>query len=261
MLRVGIEYNVQLQKLVKQVYQSVTEALLPVIEQEKPNYIKDEWPQRIQEILTTLTATWSGRRMEFLADRLANNFVRTTVSFVDRTNNRRFGIDVLQSSPELTNYVSAATIQNANLIKSIPAQFLENVSNTVMSNMRVGLLPNEIAKQLQEQYGVTQRRARFIARDQTAKVNGEVSKQRQIDSGFEYFQWIDSDDQRVRHSHEDIAEAMTPYGKGIYKWSDLPTNDRGEKIQPGSDYGCRCTAKPVRNSVVEKNIADGKVKK
>ena len=149
--------------------------------------------------------------------------------------------------------MQAAAIQNSNLIKSIPERYLDNVANSVLANMRVGLLPSEVARQIESEYGITQRRARFIARDQASKVTGELTKQRQIDAGYEYFQWMDSDDERVRHSHRKIAQADVGFGPGIYRWDRLPTNERGERIQPGSDYQCRCYGKPVRNSVVERN--------
>ncbi|WP_289281556.1 phage minor head protein, partial [Methylophaga sp. UBA5088] len=131
-------------------------------------------------------------------------------------------------------------------------QYLNNVANTVLTGMRNGVLARDIAKQLSDDYGVTQRRARFIARDQTAKVNGEIDKRRQVDAGFEYFQWLDSDDERVRHKHRLIADKKTKYGKGVYRWDDLPKNDKGETIQPGSDFGCRCTARAKTTESVEK---------
>src|SRR5690606_488328 len=162
-------------------------------------------------------------------------FVRTTLSSIDRQQKRSFGIDVLQDSPEIRATMEAAAIQNANLIKSIPERYLNNVANSVLTNMRTGLLPREVAKQIEAEYGVTQRRARFIARDQTAKINGELTKQRQIDAGYEYFKWLDSDDERVRARHRKIAEADVGYGPGVYRWDDLPKGDDGQPIQPGSD--------------------------
>ena len=234
--RSEIAYNQILQRLVNAVKKDIDEQLVPAIL--PSGYTKDEWGADIQVIVDRLLAKWTSTGFKKLAQRMASGFVRTTLSAIDREQKRSFGIDVLQNSPEIVANLQAAAIQNANLITSIPEQYLKNVSNSVFTNMRAGLLPREVAKQIEDEYGVTQRRARFIARDQTAKVNGELTKQRQIDAGYEYFQWMTSHDERVRHRHAEIARADVGYGPGIYLWSDLPTNDEGQPIQPGSDYQC-----------------------
>jgi len=248
-----IAYNQVLQRLVNAIKTDIEGRLAPAIHAVSSEYVQDSWGVDIQTVVDELMAKWTSQPFRRLADRLASNFVRTTLGAIDREQKRSFGIDVLQDSPEIRATMQAAAIQNANLIKSIPQRYLENVSNAVLTNMRTGLLPREVAKQIEEEYDVTRRRARFIARDQTAKVNGELTKQRQIDAGYEFFSWMDSDDERVRASHRKIAEADVGYGKGVYRWDDLPTNERGEKIQPGSDYQCRCGSRPVRNSVVRRN--------
>lgn len=251
--RSEIQYNQTLQRIINAVKKDIDSQLLPAINSAAPEYVQDAWGMDIQGVIDALLAKWASRPFRRLADRLASSFVRTTLSTIDRQQKRSFGIDVLQDSPEMRATMQAAAIQNANLIKSIPERYLNNVANSVLTNMRTGLLPREVAKQIEDEYGVTQRRARFIARDQTAKVNGELTKQRQVDAGYLYFKWMDGDDERVRASHRAIAEADVGYGKGVYRWDDLPTNERGERIQPGSDFNCRCGSRPVRNSVVERN--------
>lgn len=259
MLRVGEAFNAELQRLiVNEVEKDIESMLLPLIYEEAPNYTADAWPQRIATIIDLLLERWASRPVRALAERLASNFVRSTLSFAERTQKRTLGIEVFQNSQQLTDYLSAATIQNVKLIESIPQRYIENVSNTVLTGMRTGVRPEVIAKQLRDDYGVTQRRAKFIARDQAAKINGEIQKQRQLDAGFSYFKWIDSHDARVRHRHKEIANADVGYGVGVYAWNDLPTSSSGETIQPGSDYNCRCIARAVRNSVVERHLANKK---
>ncbi|WP_368647732.1 minor capsid protein [Castellaniella ginsengisoli] len=251
--RSEIQYNQVLQRLVNAVRQDVDAQLLPVIEAQVPEYVQDAWGDNVQAAIDRLVEKYRSDGFLQLAQRMASGFVGVTLQVIDRKNKRSFGIDVLQASPKLRFSMQAAAIQNAGLIKSIPEQYLRDVANTVFSNMRIGLLPREIAKRLEDDYGVAQRRARFIARDQTAKVNGELTKQRQIDAGYEYFKWLDSDDERVRARHRKIAEADVGYGPGVYRWDDLPKSDDGQPIQPGSDYQCRCTSRPVRNSKVERH--------
>lgn len=251
--RAEIQYNQVLQRLVADVKADVDALVVPAIDARAPEYVQDAWGEDMQAITNRLLEKWAAASFIQLSERIAGGFVSTTLAAIDRQNKRSFGIDALQVSSKLRLSMQAAAIQNANLIRSIPEQYLKNVSNTVFANMRAGLLPAEIAKRLEDDYGVARRRARFIARDQTAKVNGELTKQRQIDAGYEYFRWATSRDGRVRDSHERIARADVGYGPGIYRWDDLPTNERGERIQPGSDYQCRCGARPIRNSKVRRN--------
>lgn len=253
--RSEIEYNQILQWIVNAVKKDIDSRFGLALEED------DNWGIAIQSIIDLLLKKWESEPFRNSANQLAKNFVVTALKGIDKKQRRSFGIDVLQNSPGMRSVMQAATIQNANLIKSIPQQYLNNVANTVLSNMRIGLLPREIAKQLEADYGITQRRARFIARDQTAKVTGELTKQRQIDAGYEFFKWLDSGDERVRESHSKLAKMDVGFGPGVFRWDDLPTNERGEKIQPGSDYQCRCTSKPIRNSIVAKYQEEARKKK
>lgn len=255
MLRVGSEYNTELQKIVLRVRNDVQAFLLPAIEESVPEYTADAWPQRIQEIIDRLRLMYSMPTFNYLASQVASRFVRSALGFADRKN-RSFGIEVFNGeSTKLNAYLEAATIQNANLIKSIPQRYLDDVANTVQTGMRAGVLPRAIAKELTEKFGVAERRAKFIARDQAAKINGEITDQRQQDAGFNFFKWNDADDSRVRHRHWEIANADVGYGKGVYRFDDLPFSSEGVRIRPGGDYQCRCFGSPVRDSVVEKYIA------
>lgn len=253
MLRVGYAYYAELQKIVDAVDKAVFDIVFSEVKREELEYTADAWGENIMAAVDRVRALFSGEAFERMARQIASTFVRSTLQYSDRQN-RRLGVEVFnENSTKLNAYLEAATLQNVSLIKSIPERYLENVSNAILTGMRVGVRPEKIAEQLRENMGVASRRARFIARDQSAKINGEVMKQRQIDAGFEFFKWVDSHDSRVRHRHREIANADVGYGKGIYRWDDLPLSDKGEPIQPGQDYNCRCISRAVRTSVVMKN--------
>ena len=265
---VGTEsrYNAELQRIIRAIRKDIDAALVPMIKALEREYIADSWVDVIAGGLRGLLAKWNSEQYRALAQKIAGQFVMAANSEQDKKFKSSLGIDapgmgidIYGGSPELKDYLAASAHDNAQLIKSIPAQYLGQVESLVMANMRAGLRPNAIAKQLQQQFGITQRRARFIARDQTAKINGDLNEKRQKAIGGEYFRWVDSDDERVRHSHSEIANRMTAYGKGIYRWDDLPMNDKGARIKPGSDYGCRCIAQFVSAAEVEQNQKQGRV--
>lgn len=269
MMAYGVQYNAKLQRIVREVKRDIDAVLIPVIQQYAPDYTidsgdgavftKDGWADALNGAMDLLLNRWTSPRMQEQAKRIADDFVNTALKKSERDMRRSFGIDVYSNDAKMREYLKASSMQNAQLITSIPTQYLNDVSTAVMGNMRSGMRPGYIVKDLQERFGVTERRAKFIARDQTGKISGDIAEKQQRAAGFEYFQWMDSDDSRVRHRHRDIANKLTAYGRGVYRWDNLPLNDEGEPIKPGQDYNCRCTSKPVSARKVEENQRKGLV--
>ncbi|MGH9930719.1 MAG: minor capsid protein [Pyrinomonadaceae bacterium] len=260
-----IQYNAKLQRIVRMVKRDIDAHVLPVIKQQASEYTLDAiattdgWLDSINSVLDMLKAKWSGVLMAQLASRIAGDFVQVAVKKSERDLKKSAGLDVFSQSPGLSEYLRASADQNASLIESIPAQYLDQVSTLVVGNMRAGMRPGFIAKALQQQFGVTERRAKFIARDQAGKIQGDLNERQQKSVGIEYFRWLDSDDSRVRHKHEEIANKVTAFGVGVYSWSSLPLSEKGEPIKPGQDYNCRCTAIPVSEQQVKRNQDAGNV--
>lgn len=248
-----ISYNRKLQQIVKMVRTDVDAEIVPVIKQQAPEYVADAWTDVITAALGRLFTRWTSQQAQKQAEQIASDFVRNSAN----DNMRRqssFGIDLYGGNDQLQDYLQAAAFQNAQLIKSIPAQYLEQVQNIVMGNMRQGMRPSYIEQQLVNQFGVTTRRAKLIARDQAAKIQGEMNRIRQVNSGLQYFKWVTAQDERVRHSHVAVAKRDVGYGEGVFRWDDLPVVD-GVPTFPGQAVNCRCIARPVTVSQVERNKA------
>lgn len=94
---------------------------------------------------------------------------------------------------------------------------------------------------LREGFDMAEQRARNIARDQVAKLNGQVNADRQIALGITHFRWVTRQDNRVRPLHKERHAK-------IYEWANPPTTSGNASI-PGSDYNCRCDADPVLEDV------------
>lgn len=256
----GISYNAELQKLVRMIKKDINEQIVPMLRQLEPQYTADGWVDTLSSVINQVLYKWSSPQFDVLAAQLAAKFVQSTSAVTLKrfqASMKSFGIDVYQDSPAFQDFVDVAIQDNTQLIKSIPSQYLERVQSIVYGNTRAGLRPSVITKQLQEQFGVTQRRAKMIATDQTLKVNGQITEKRQKEAGFEYFAWVDSDDSRVRHHHKVLEDRVTAYGKGVYKWSNLPLGEDGAPTSPGQPIRCRCIARPVSNQEVEANIRRG----
>lgn len=143
------------------------------------------------------------------------------------------GVDVYRSEPWLaqaqTNWVAA----NTSLIKSIPTQYMAQVEQTIRSGVLAGESPRSLAKKIQAQGGVTERRAQIISRDQVGKANAELNRFRQEDLGIKEYIWRTVHDERVRPLHKERD------GKK-FSW-DKPPSDG----QIGTAVLCRCSPSPV----------------
>lgn len=152
------------------------------------------------------------------------------------------GIDVTTLEPWLSTAINNFTVQNAEYITSIAEDYLKDVAHKVTSGMRQGMRHEELAEQIEERYGVSESKAKLIARDQINKFNGELTKHRQEDVGVEKYRWKSSGDNRVRDSHSDRD------GK-LFTWEE-GTGISGDR-HPGEAINCRCWAEPVLDDILE----------
>ena len=242
-----LNYYRQLKQVAQLVREDVDANIVPLVKQLAPEYTADGWSDTITSAINQLLTRWLGAFARRQAETIASQFVQTAA----KDNARSFAINLYGGDTQLQEYLSAASYQNAKLIQSIPAQYLEQVQNIVMTNMRNGMRPSYIEEALVKQFGITERRAKLIARDQTSKIQGDMNRIRQVNSGIEYFKWVTSQDERVRHSHVEVAKRDVGFGEGVFRWDDLPVVD-GVPTFPGQPINCRCVARPVTAAAVER---------
>lgn len=144
----------------------------------------------------------------------------------------------------LEHRVTAATERHAELIRGLTAEVSKRIAAKVNDLMVQGATNKLIANALAEAFGFGTRRARFIARDQAGKWNGELNRLRQTDLGVKEYVWSSSLDERVRGNPGGKYPTSKPShwdreGK-TFRWSDPPSDGH-----PGYPINCRCTAKAV----------------
>lgn len=139
--------------------------------------------------------------------------------------------------------------ENVGLISSIPEDTLEKMKDIVYDGFANGKTTTRMVKEIQRAYCISRRRAELIARDQTAKLNGQIQKAQQQDAGITEYIWSDCGDERVRRSHRELN------GKK-FSWDDPPENSDGRKCHPGQDFQCRCIGRPVFNRNINLPVVD-----
>ncbi|HHV6841313.1 TPA: phage head morphogenesis protein [Haemophilus influenzae] len=135
--------------------------------------------------------------------------------------------------------MNTLTAGNIQLIKSIRSQYLDKVQNAVMQAMVRGSLNKDLAAQIKDLGKTTEKRAMFIARDQSSKLNAALTQARHEEVGIKKYMWSASLDERVRKSHAEKDGQ-------IFEYSNPPA-DTGH---PGHDFNCRCVQIPVLDDVV-----------
>ena len=196
------------------------------------------------------------RETQDTIDNLAPGTARSFVTDLDRQQKasteaaigRAMGVDFARiiDSPEVAADLQLALQQNTALIKSIGANHWSDVSQAVLDNYRGVPLPGDVSltQRLQQLGGITERRAAFIARDQTAKLTGALNRTRQQSNGITEYIWRTAEDSRVvgnpggiypkgSRGHEDHYHRN---GKR-YKWDEPPAGGH-----PGEAFDCRCVA-------------------
>jgi len=175
------------------------------------------------------------------------------------------GIDmrsVLQASPGLEDRISLAVARNVELIRNLAEDTERRVAEAITRNLSQGGSARDLSRELTEQFGIEQRRANLIARNEVGNVNSLLNEYRQEEAGIEFYTFRTSDDERVRGAPGGKYENAVPShhvmeGK-VCRWDD-PTVYRNESTgkwearstiggveqHPGFAINCRCTGSPL----------------
>lgn len=157
-------------------------------------------------------------------------------------------------SGSLKTILKATVAANVDLIKSIPAQFLTDIQGVVFRAIQTGDGLADIVPKLREYEGVTLRRARNIALDQTRKAYNAINRERMVAVGIKKFEWIHSGaGQHPRELHMEMDGE-------IYSFDNLPIIDEktGERGIPGQAINCRCTMRPIVDFGADNENPDSK---
>jgi SPP1 gp7 family putative phage head morphogenesis protein len=135
---------------------------------------------------------------------------------------------------------AASLAENVGLIRSIPAQYLQEVEGIVMRNYISGRDLKSMVSELRARYKVASNRAWLIARDQSNKANAVVQRTRQRELGITEAIWMHSHAGKTpRPTHVAMNQKRYSVEKGMWdsavqKW-----------IFPGEPINCRCVGRAV----------------
>jgi len=171
-----------------------------------------------------------------------------TALFAAKESERILGIDLRRGDPTIQPLINAWRELNINLIESgtmahaaSPKRrppLLADISRIVEDAHRRGIRVEALAGQLAARFGVSDKRAELIARDQILKLNAKVNQGLQQRIGVREYTWSTSRDERVREMHAELEGTRQSY-------TNPPEIAPGRFGHPGDDYQCRCVAIPI----------------
>ena len=97
-------------------------------------------------------------------------------------------------------------------------------------------------KTIQESYGVSENKAKFLARQETKLMTVKYKEDRYLSAGITDYVWVTTRGSNARESHQSLN------GKTFSFLNPPVTSDRGTPPRhnnPGEDYNCYCVARPI----------------
>lgn len=256
------KYTSVLLEMVRAVNKLVEEriiARLPQFVQEAGATRMDAWPEEIDDEfiwLNTQAETFIAAAQAILTE------IGEGVGIFNNTQFRQLmrstiGVDVFAAEPWLESQLKSWASENSALIKSLPTQELDKIQAMAQRGVRSGASAGDIAKEIRAQFGVTESRAKLIARDQIGKLNGKLTEYRQRSIGITQYTWASSRDERVRESHKAMQgklcrwdDATVYSDDGGKTWKKRSTIG-GVQQHPQMDFQCRCDARADTESLLE----------
>ena len=184
------------------------------------------------------------KRFDEMAEKIAERFINSGKKATDSALQQSFkdaGWTVqFKPTRAMRDAMNASIAENVALLKSIPQQYLKNVEGSVMRGFAAGRDLKAISDELQKHYGVTKRRAAFIARDQSNKLTATVTQARRIELGLFKAYWVHSKGGKVpRQSHVKAGRDKLEFDVRQGALID------GEYILPGYLPNCRCVSRTI----------------
>lgn len=242
-------YAAELEAMARQMTKEVTESVKELFKTPEAEFFFAQDAnvatdaRRAMNLLSTRFERLYSQHAEVMARRMLDRVSEESRSAMMRSLKKLAGevtLKVADISPALRTMFEASISENVDLIKSIPAQYLDRVKGAVNRSITgtggIGPLMDEI-----EKYdGMTKRRSRNIALDQTRRAYQAINVERAKASGVKKATWVHTGGSKEpRPKHKAFS------GKVFLLSEGAPIGDKGQNVIPGEEIACRCTMVPI----------------
>ena len=177
-----------------------------------------------------------------LGPQLAEYFATSTSKRVDGALERMMrdaGFTVrFKLTAGMNDVLQATVAQNVTLISNLADKHIADVEGLVMRSVQTGRDLETLSTGLQEQFGITKRRAALIARHQNNLATAALTRTRHIELGITQARWLHSAGGKTpRPEHVAFSGKTYDIAKGAFL---------EEKFTwPGVEINCRCVSIPL----------------
>lgn len=144
-------------------------------------------------------------------------------------------------TPAMRTALTEKLTENTALgIKNFAAKRIPDLRRRVEQNVFLGMRSDRLAKIIEAEFGFTRRKALFLADQETGLLVSKYREERYAALGVQEYIWSTSHDERVRPDHRVLD------GKR-FSYASPPVTNRatGARNNPGCDWRCRCTPRPI----------------
>ena len=209
-----------------------------------PVLAQDSTPsEQMREEVNRLFEQWQARFDE-TGPKVAEEFVKGQFRGTDaamRMALRDAGWSIeFTMTPAMRDAFEASLAENVGLIRSIPAQYMQEVEGIVMRNYSAGRDLKSMVAEIRGRYKVASNKAWLISRDQSNKANSVVQRARQKELGITEGVWLHSHAGRTpRPTHVAMNHKRYSIEKGM--WDSAVQ----KYVFPGEEINCRCVGRSV----------------
>ncbi len=244
------KYVAALEDMVKQMVEETNKSYLKLFKspEAKQYFAQDSSIASLARILANHLAKkfnlLFSKKGKVLAEKMVKGAKKTSdttlhESIKKLTGGMTLSTKVLTST--MKDVMTASVAENVALIKSIASEYQQKVQGQVMRSITTGNGLKDLIPALERYQGITERRAKNIALDQTRKAYSSLNKAGMLNVGLREFEWAHSGGGR------DPREDHIAMDGQIYSFDNLPVIDQrtGTTGIPGQAPNCKCTMIPV----------------
>lgn len=235
-------YKIDLQDIPKDVLQTLTESVARA--QRKLNNLNDfltDVELNLEQIVETLIFDKQvGAILTDAEGKVLKNI--NTIEFDVTDTQKTKMLDAVNKHFQMSekeienNYTTNIQVYTKKwLVERIP-EMRQRIQQAILEGYR----EDQVQKMLEREYGIMQRKAKFLAQNETSIMLTQLKKAIYTDMGFTHFQWNTILDSRERKLHREL------HGR-VFRYDEPPVIDErtGQKGLPGETYNCRCGMTPI----------------
>lgn len=235
---VSVEYAKALLPFLQVAWALVEREVLPLAQQELSRRDAD-WNTLLDRLSERFFGQLSTAELSEVIRRFASRTSAWNKDQLYKQIQAGLGVELPFFEPGFSKMVEDFLAENLALVKSIPNRFLDEVEAEVVRAVKEGRRYEDLATTLRDRFGIAERRAEVLARDQVGKFYADVNQVRQEELGLTHYRWRTMNDGRVRDQHQKRE------GKR-FSWKTPPAGGH-----PGEAPLCRCYAEPDLSPFLE----------